>query len=127
MDSFYERPVMAKKRRYHQSVKDRMAESRGMERYETRAMERAEHRSKKMDNGYYAGMDPRRRQEMEDAGMIHEDHRAVANLPQNAIMKEYPRPYYDNNYNLDDTIRGIDNQINDDMRKEKKERFPEKY
>jgi len=27
--------IMAKKKRYHQSVKDRMSESRGMERYET--------------------------------------------------------------------------------------------
>ena len=56
------------------------------------------------------GADPRRRQEMMDAGMISEDHSKIANMPQEVRMMEYPR---DSNYlpeDLDDTIRGIDRQ-----------------
>lgn len=74
----------------------------------------------------YAGMDPRRRQEMEDSGMIHEDRSAPANLPQDVKYHPWPKVGY-SKYHLDDTLRGVDNQINDDMKKQKKESFPEKY
>lgn len=84
-------------KRYHQSVKDRMAESRGEERH--------------MMQGHYAGMEPRRRQEMEDAGMIHEDHSAVANLPQNVMMKPWPGKEGYLPEVEDDTIRGVNRQM----------------
>lgn len=73
-------------------------------------MERIIHREKKMGAEHYAGYDPRRRQEMRDAGMIHEDHHALANLPQQPIMKYYSTEGYMPE-GLDDTIRGIDNQM----------------
>ena len=38
---------------------------------------------------HYAGHSERRRQESEDSSMIHEDHNAVANMPQNVIMRPY--------------------------------------
>lgn len=62
--------------------------------------------------GHYEGMASRRTQEMQDAGMIREDHSAIANLPQNVMMKPYPMngPYMPEG--LDDTIRGVDHQIN---------------
>ena len=68
--------------------------------------------AKRYHHGEYAGMNARRTQEMQDAGMIHEDMSAIANLPQNVMIKPYPRnnPYLDEN--LDDTIRGVDHQIN---------------
>jgi hypothetical protein len=75
----------------------------------------------------YAGMDPRRRQELEDAGMIREDHRAVANLPQEVMIKPYPynSPYLPEG--LDDTIRGVDHQIDMlDNRKRQEHMFPKK-
>lgn len=83
------------------------------------AMDRTIHRERQLGMEHYAGYDPRRRQEMRDAGMIHEDHRAVANLPQAPIMKYYTG---DGGYIpevLDDTIRGIDDQMmhDDPMRK----------
>jgi len=112
---------MAKKR-YYQSVKDRMSESRGMERYETK-------RKMNRYDEYYAGMDERRRMELEDSGMIHEDHRAIANLPQEVMFKEYPKGDY-LRYDLDDTIRGVDVQMDDDVRKEiskTHKKYPEKY
>lgn len=62
-------------------------------------------------SGHYEGMNERRRQEMEDAGMIHEDKSAIANLPQHVMIKPYPKVDHYNPEGLDDTIRGIDHQM----------------
>lgn len=109
---------MADKKRYHQSVKDRMSESRGEERHLVKMYD---------DRSSYAGEQARRTQEMEDAGMIREDRNAVANLPQNVMYKPYPR---NNDYlpeDLDDTIRGVDRQIEElDGRKRDKGFMPKK-
>ena len=74
----------------------------------------------------YAGMEPRRRQELEDAGMIHEDHMAIANLPQNVMIKQYPRtgPYMPED--LDDTIKGVDGQMDYDDNHRKAHFYPKK-
>lgn len=99
--------------------------SRGIE----KKVERSEVKKVMKNNDYYAGMDSRRYTEMRDAGMISEDHNAVANLPQEVMMKEYPKTDYFS-YNLNDDIRGIDTQINDDVRKEKRKAgmpYPSKY
>ena len=111
---------MAKKK-YYQSPKDRLAESRGEE--------RSLYRKKMKKEEHYAGMEPRRRQELEDAGMIREDRNAVANLPQYVKYEAYPKTDYDR-YDLNDDIRGIDVQMNDDVRQERRksgEPYPEKY
>lgn len=76
---------------------------------------------------YYAGMDSRRRLEAQDSMMIREDKSATANLPQNVIMKHYPKGSYGGMYNLNDTMRGIDKQMSDDGREKKKMAYPEKY
>lgn len=77
-------------------------------------------------SGHYEGMDARRRQEMEDAGMISEDHSAVANLPQGVIMRPYPMtgPYLPEV--IDDTIRGIDMQMDGDDSQRRKNFKPKK-
>lgn len=78
---------------------------------------------------FYAGRQSAREMEDMDRGMISEDRNAIANLPQNVVMKMYPRVDYDN-YNLNDDIRGIDVQMRDDNRKEKRKSgmsYPEKY
>jgi len=74
----------------------------------------------------YAGMEPRRRQELEDAGMIHEDHRAIANLPQEVMIKPYPRtgPYLPEG--LDDTIKGVDDQMDYDDKQRRAHFYPKK-
>jgi len=68
--------------------------------------------SKRYHDGNYAGMGSRRMQEAEDGSMIREDHSAMANLPQNVMIK----PWADHEAylpeGLDDTIHGIDKQIN---------------
>ena len=69
--------------------------------------------SKVQSQGFYAGHNDRRTQEMQDAGMIRENHAAIANLPQEVMIKPYPvmksyLPEYQ-----DDRISGIDHQINE--------------
>lgn len=59
---------------------------------------------------YYSGEKARRMQEMRDAGMITEDRSAIANLPQNVMMKPYPKATGYMPEGLDDTIRGVDGQ-----------------
>ncbi len=75
---------------------------------------------------YYAGEKSRRNQENEDAGMIREDHSAIANLPQNVMMKAYPRPGGYMPEDLDDTIRGVDDQMAMDNRLRMKTFAPKK-
>lgn len=77
---------------------------RNGERRDQRAFERV----KEMSNEFYAGIDPRRRQEIADAGVIREDHNAMANLPRKAIHHEYPQAGYYSTPYLDATRRGMD-------------------
>jgi hypothetical protein len=74
----------------------------------------------------YGGMDARRRTELEDAGMIHEDHRAIANLPQEVMIKPYPLTGPYNPEGLDDTIRGVDHQMDYDDKQRARHFFPKK-
>jgi len=118
---------MAKKR-YHQSAKDRLDESRGMEREIRRKdVKKAFKRGERDERDYH--MDPRRRRHLESEGMLHEDHNEIANLPQHVMMKPYPKTdYY--SYDLNDDIRDIDVQMDDDVRKERRKAgmaYPEKY
>lgn len=41
---------------------------------------------------FYAEVDPRRRVDLADGGMVREDRAAMANLPRQAIHCEYPSP-----------------------------------
>lgn len=80
------------------------------------------------DSGPYAGADSRRKLEREDAGMISEDHNAIANLPQNVMMKMWPGSYSgDGLEGLDDTIRGINKQTEADESGMHKHRSKSKY
>ena len=81
---------------------------------------------KRYHEGYYEGMDARRRQEMEDSGMIHEDHRAIANLPQEVKIAPYPKtgPYIPEV--LDDNISGVDMQMDGDDKKRREHFKPKK-
>jgi hypothetical protein len=95
-------------KRYHQTHKDRMHEREGMEKH-------MKHSSP--DGAYheeYANLDMRRRREMEDSGYITEDHSAIANLPQNVMMKPYPYAGASMPAPLDDTISGVDRQMHKD-------------
>lgn len=75
---------------------------------------------------HYAGMESRRRMEREDGGMIHENHAAIANLPQEVMIKPYPRtgPYMPEG--MDDTIKGVDMQMDHDDSQRRKNFAPKK-
>jgi hypothetical protein len=88
---------MAKKKRYYQSSNNK----------------------REMYSEAYAGYDPRRRQELEDSMMLHEDRSAVANLPQDVKYHPWPNTGYAR-YDLDDTLRGVDHQMDEDMKYKKK-------
>ena len=66
---------------------------------------------------------------MKNKKMFLNDRSSFANMPQNVIMSPYPStPYF--NYDLNDDMKGIDVQISDDMRKERRKRgqaYPEKW
>jgi len=76
---------------------------------------------------HYAGSDAKRTQEAEDGGMIREDRRAIANLPQEVMIKPYPMtgPYMPED--LDDTIRGIDRQMDEDDSQRRRTFDPHKF
>lgn len=78
------------------------------------------------DHGHYAGMDSRRHQEREDSGMIRENHAAIANLPQEVRITPYPKAGYYIPEVLDDTIRGIDKQMDLDGSKRRQHFMPKK-
>ncbi len=84
------------------------------------------HRKSRLNDEHYAGMEPRRRQEMEDAGMISEDHNAIANLPQNVVYRAYPVSGQSLPEGLDDTMRGIDRQIDADDSQRARYNVPKK-
>jgi hypothetical protein len=75
---------------------------------------------------FYSGADARRTQEMQDAGMIRENPYAIANMPQEVMIKSYPRtgPYIPEV--LDDTIAGVDRQMDYDDYKREDNFYPKK-
>lgn len=95
---------MAKKKRYHQSKRDRMDERYGMEHYEERKMAKRMHRGVTARGGN------------EYNGMISEDFSKPSNLPTEVVMKPYPK--YNSvmqNYNYD-TLMDATECMNDSAR-----------
>lgn len=93
---------MAKKKRYHQSMRDRMNEGEGMV------------RRQKMNHPMSHRL----------SGMVHEDFSKPSNLPTNVIQKQYPMThgvYQDYDYDtLEDANRCIDNSASTANRNKKK-------
>lgn len=72
---------------------------------EMRRDQRAFARTQDPRSEFYAGVDPRRKQELADGGMVRESRADMANLPRTAIHCEYPRDgFYATPY-LDDIVR----------------------
>lgn len=60
-------------------------------------------RIKAARSAFFAGIDPRRRREVADSGMVQEDRTAIANLSSTPIHREYTRfGFYSTPY-IDDT------------------------
>lgn len=58
------------------------------------------------------GMEYIHSQEQQDGAMIHEDRGAIGLMPQNVVMRPYPKAQYFLTDVLNDTITGIDHQMN---------------
>lgn len=74
--------------------------------------------AKRYHSGFYEGQDSRRKLEHEDGEMMGMS-RGFSNMPQEVIMREYPKL---NDYapeHLDDTIKGIDRQEREDSKHKK--------
>lgn len=70
----------------------------------------------------------RRKEEMRDAGMLHENHSEVANMPQEVKYHAWPKPKYGlMDSELDDTIAGINHQMDRDEEQGRKGMKPHKY
>lgn len=67
------------------------------------------------------------RMDSQFSDMIHEDHSETANLPKEVMMKKYPKCSYMDRYELDDTMRGLDDTRNYDIRKVESEHSDVKY
>lgn len=75
--------------------------------------QRAFSRVENMRNEFYAGLDPRRKQEMADGGMIREDQNAMANLSPIAAHYEFPQAGYYTSPYMDNSIRGTNGELDD--------------
>lgn len=82
--------------------------------------------AKRYNEGRYEGAEGRRTQEMQDAGMIRENPSAIANLPQEVMIKGWPDAGTYMPENLDDTIRGINRQVALDDSKRSAHNVPKK-
>ncbi len=111
---------MVRVRKYHQTRKDRRHESKGMShhdrkgsRHASEGMRDRSHESHGMSHykkGYRDGLDSN------FMGMISEDRNAPSNLPQVVIHKHYAMKKYMDRYELDDSIYGVDDNMNDSVR-----------
>lgn len=99
-DPYHERPVSRKeiRERYDQLYK-----------LEQERDQRAYDRVMDAQNRFYAGIDPRRRKEVADAGMVSEDHHAIANLSPQFIHREFPKSRYYATPYIDDDVRSLFN------------------
>lgn len=133
-------------KRHHSSKRARHAEHMGMEHYERGPVKHhSKHHSSSVESHggrmdpvhyksphrmhfdeSYAGEYARRTQEMQDAGMIHNNPHAIANLPQEVMIKPYPRGGYALPEGLDDTISGVDHQMSYDDSKRAATMYPKK-
>ncbi len=121
-------------KRYYQGLRDRLDESRADHRRNKYNDEK--HSDKDGDYGLlrgplteaedYMGMPTSMRRGLERPEMIYEDRRAIANLPQEVMIKAYPRtgPYMPEA--IDDTGRGVDRQIDFDDEKRREHFYPKK-
>jgi hypothetical protein len=64
---------------------------------------------------------------VKDAGMISEDHSAIANMPQHVMIKDWPKGGSYMPETINDKISGIDRQMDEDGSKRARHERPHKY
>lgn len=91
-------------------------------------MERDVMHSDKHEGAYGGPIDKRRGQEARDGSMIDEDHNAIANLPQQVMMKQYGElsESYLTYGHINDSVTGVDEQRNHNAAMQRKLMHPNK-
>jgi hypothetical protein len=87
----------------------------------------AKHKKRFYDGDYAGPLNVARRQEAGDFEMIREDKSACANLPQDVKYHAWPKAGHYAEYDLDDTIRGVDKQMDEDGAGMKRHKSTKKY
>lgn len=64
--------------------------------------------------GEYEGVHGRKSLESADFGMFGESKSSFANMPQEMVLKAFPKAGRYSDYGIDDTVRGIDKQMDED-------------
>lgn len=73
--------------------RESMPEQKAITRGQARAQYQANYElDRALSAAFFAQVDPRRRPDLADGGMVREDRAAMANLPRQAIHCEYPAP-----------------------------------
>ena len=81
----------------------------------------------KNTQGSYEGVDERRKQENEDSSLFGKSQtKYFANMPTEVIFKSVAEPFGGMTDGLDDTLRGVDKQIERDIRGMDKHLMPKK-
>lgn len=75
----------------------------------------------------YAGKAMSREMQGRDSGMISENKGAVANMPQEVMYKPWPKADHYLSGDLNDNIRGIDSQMDEDGREMKRHKQNNKW
>jgi len=111
------------KRRYSS---ERVEHQRDMHNDERRSDKGSYRMARPEGENYFPTMSGQGRRSIEKPEMIYEDPRAIANLPQEVMMKPYPRtgPYMPED--LDDTQRGINEQMDKDDSQRRAHFYPKK-
>lgn len=68
----------------------------------------------KVGKGEYEGFHGRKSLESADFSMFGESKSSFANMPQELVLKAFPKGGSYSDYGIDDTVRGINKQMNDD-------------
>lgn len=82
---------------------------------------------KRFYEGEYAGSQNSKAMQERDSMMIGNDYNAVANLPQEVKYHAWPKARHYAQYDLDDTISGVDKQMNEDGADMKRHKSKSKY
>lgn len=117
---------MAKKRHHSSSVNHHADHFNDEVRHQKDKGARGMFRRPESHAELYAGMDASKRRQLEDSQMIHENPRAIANLPQEVMIKPYPMAGSYMREMLNDDVSGVDAQINFDDSQRRAHFYPKK-
>lgn len=114
-------------KRYHQTKKDRMHESRGERMHMMHERRAKEHEAAGMRSKMHHSESERREMHMKEDGMLHNDPRETANMPQHPIFHGYERIQGFLPESIDDSRHEIERHIMETESKSRKQYAPKHW